>query len=1111
MLQRALFIAAWTVLQISTAFAGVSNLAPALDSGKLEAGRQAVLNAPLLFTKNAGQWNSRVAFGAKTRQGDLYFLENSIVLALPEAGARPLQVRLEPLGMQSTARPVPGSPVNAVTNYFIGNNPANWRLGVTSYNEVRYRDVYPGIELRFHGDNNTVEYDFLVAPGADPSRIRVRIDGAQALRLANDGSLIAELPGGRELRQGLPAIYQDIDGRRSPVTGRFTIEPAKDGAQVFGFEVAAYDRNSPLVIDPTITDSFYIGGAFNDFGNTMAFDATGDYVYVAGTTLSSIFPGDGSAGQARSQTDVFVARYVTDGSAALTQAILVGSAADTCTALAVGTTGVYLTGSTLSSDFPVTLPLFASLAGTKADAYITKLSLSLGTKLFSTFYGGTGTESGNAIAVMQDSGVDAALYVAGTTDSTDLPTRNALYSQNSGGTDGFLLKMRPDGGLIHYATYFGGTKADNITALAVSNEGDAYIAGDTLSTDLPVNHPLQSTFGGGKDAFVARLSPTGSELVFSSWLGGSGTDYATALILDQSANMYLAGSTNSTNFPVVNALYPTKSGGYDAFVTKVDTSGRYLAFSTLFGGLGDDICKTLALDQTADGGLHYLYLGGQTASANFPVDNPWTISNGAYQQNGNGFRGVIDGFVAKIDPNGRRVVHASYLGGVGSDTVNAMATPPATKNANRTLYLTGATSSPSTPSSSGFPVVVGATASPSRALLGGGKTVGTPPLTTVTDVTGQSDPFVTTITDTSYAADLPVLALGIASAAPQTGANVTLNLALTDSAAPSLINAISTIISYDSASLEPLSVTTSLGAQYQLDWQDNNAGTLRLSIIQITGAAAALPAGNLAALTFRVKYAGMSTATMVSNASTATNTNARDVMVKSVPGLVTISQHCSVIGDCDCSGAVKIWEVQSAAQKLLNPLIADMCVKSNYTIMTAADMQLIINYHLFPSSVPDTTTVEADKLQSGNAAVTLERPAVTEHAVSTGLSLRSGGESLSIIMADVDFDPTLFSDVQVTAGPQALAASKDVTANVYQPGKLRLVVLGLGNRQTMADGRIANLVFTRQTASTPLRGRLNLAASAATPDATPVALTASPLTFTGMPGPLPALNVLLNQ
>lgn len=1098
---RALLVAAWILLQVLPAVAGFvepGQTPPASDA--LQAARRVALAAPLAFTPNAGQWDQRVLFGARTGQGDLFFLKQAVVLALPEPGRPPRQVRLEPLGMEPASRPVAGAPTQAVANYFIGNDPANWRLGLTGCDAVRYEGVYPGIDLRFHGDNRALEYDFLVSPGADPKRIRMRLAGANSLRLDADGSLVARLPGGRELRQVLPAIYQDIDGQRRPVSGRFVLKGRKDGAPVFGFAVAAYDPGHTLVIDPTITDSRYLGGMFNDSATAMTVDAAGAFVYLTGTTLSSIFPGDGSTSGTRALTDVFVLRFATDGTAALTQTVLVGNGTDTANAIAVDATGVYITGSTTSSDFPVAVPLFASRTGTKADAFITKLALNLGSKIFSTYFGGSGTDSGNAIAVSPDG---SSLFVAGTTDSTDLPVKNARFPSNAGLDDGFVLKLRPDGSFIHYATYFGGAQDDNITALAISDTGDAYFAGDTMSTALPVNNPLQARIGGGKDAFAARLSPTGAELVFSTWLGGSGTDYATALLLDTSANIYLTGATNSTNFPVQNALYATKAGGYDAFLTKIDKTGRFIAFSTLLGGLGDDIGRGLAVDLNNDGGLRYIYLGGQTASANFPVENYWTISAGAYVQNGNGYRGAVDGFVTKFDPNGLRIVHSSYLGGVAADAVNAVAT---TSAAIRTLFVTGATASPSSPSSTGFPVV-GPVAPDPRSLLGGGKTTGTPPLTSVVDVTGQTDPFLTTLTDTGYSQEVPTLALGVASAAPQTGATATINLTYADAAVASLINGISTEVTYDAAALDPLTVTTTLGAAYQLDWQNDGAGTLRLTIIQISGAPAALPAGTLATLTFRVKYSGTSTATMLTNTPTATDTGYHDVMLRGVPGLVTISQHCSVIGDCDCSGTVKIWEVQMAAHQLLTPATADMCMKTDYVTMTPADMQQIINSHLYRAAgqTPDAAPQDSP---SGVAGLGLSRPAIGETAMTTSLSLRTGGESISIVVADIAFDSSLFSDVAVAAGPGAQAAGKDVTANVYEPGKLRVAVLGLGNRAAMTDGTIANLTFTRRTPAEPLRGRLALTGSGATPAATAVSLRSTPMDF---PGGLilPGLGLLL--
>jgi hypothetical protein len=1111
MTKRIVLLTAWILLQVSLAGAGLPE--PTTPAKDLAAARRRVLAAPLSFMPNAGQWDGQIFFGATTSQGTVFFLQDAVVLAMPDRNGPPLQVRLEPLDIQSPVAPVAGAPTAAVTDYCIGNDPANWHTGVIGRDAVRYEGLYPGIDLRFHGDRRRLEYDFVVAPGADPGRIRVRLAGAESLRLESDGSLVATLPGGRELRQDIPAIYQEIDGERRSVDGRFLLAGETDGAPVFGFTLAAYDPAHPLVIDPTIEYSMYLGGMFNDLGNAMAIDPAGTAIYVTGSTLSSRFPGNGAQGDSESNTDVFLSRYdYNDGSdnkTVILAGLGTGDLAETANAIAVDASGVYITGTTLSTNFTIASPLYATRTGTKGDAFITKYDPTLTTMPFSTYFGGTGLDIGQAIALGA-----GALFVAGTTDSADLPVKNAFAPKNAGNDDGFILKMTTDGTAIYYATYYGGSQDDNITALAISDKGDAYFAGDTMSANLPVNSPLQTKLGGGKDAFVSRLGATGGELVFGTWVGGSGTDYATALVLDPTANMFIAGATNSTNFPVANALYPTKGGGYDAFLTKIDKTGRFLAFSTHLGGAGDDIGKALAVDALADGGLRYVYIGGQTASANFPVDNPWSTSIEGTPQNGYGYRGAVDGFLTKIDPNGRRLVHSSYFGGVAADSVNAMCANP---TVGRTVLIAGTTASPSptggqSEAVSAFPININPAlpAGVYRNLLGGGKTEGA----RIVDVTGQSDPFVATLSDTGYSTTVPTLSLGTATAAPMADVNVAFNLTYQDASTASGIMSLSTVLAYDPALLEFTSVTTPLApAAYRLDWQHDVLGVLRLSITKISAGAAALAEGAVATVTFRVKYAGASTATMIGNTPSATTTTYVETMLTGVPGLATISQHCSMIGDCDCSGAVRIWEVQMAAQQVLTPAAADMCFKSDYTTMTAADLQFIINSHLFDTTVADPAlaadAVALPDRRTGQGAVSLSKAVASETTMTTDLSLRTGGEAISLLLADIAFDPTQFSAVAVTAGPSAQAAAKDVSANVHEPGKLRLAALGLGDRQTMEDGIVARLVFTRRVPGQPLQGRLQLTADAASPDAAAVSLSAAPLVYPGAMNPLSAITLLL--
>jgi hypothetical protein len=422
------------------------------------------------------------------------------------------------------------------------------------------------------------------------------------------------------------------------------------------FAIGEYDASRPLIIDPAISYSTLLGGSGADAANALAVDSTGA-AYLAGFTESTNFP---TANPARNfnagGNDVFVAKLNAAGSGLVYCTYLGGSGDDRAYGIALDAAGaVYVTGSTTSQNFPVVYPLQSRLAGNR-NAFVLKLAAAGNSLAYSTYLGGSASDSGNGIAV--DEAGNA--YVVGDATSFNFPA-SGWQRSNRGGQDAFVAKLSADGSRLTYSTYLGGSNTDHGAAIAVDTTGAAWVAGSTWSADFPVANAFQSAAGGGQDAFVARLATDGNTLLFGSYLGGSGgslgyPEAAQAIALDWQGNAYVAGVASSTNFPLLNPLQPSLNGETDAFVTKVNASGT-LAYSTYLGGSGVDVANAIAVDSSGAA-----YVAGYTYSTDLPVVNALQSSNA----------GDCDAFMARLSATGT-LDYLTYLGGNGSDTATAVA------------------------------------------------------------------------------------------------------------------------------------------------------------------------------------------------------------------------------------------------------------------------------------------------------------------------------------------------------------------------------------------------------------------------------------------------------
>jgi Beta-propeller repeat len=656
---------------------------------------------PLLFVPNAGQTERRVRYYAQGAGFAFYLTKHKAVLAL-NRGKRGEALELRFRGANPNPRLEAAHPVAGKVNYLTG---AHRYTNLPTYQDVTYRNLWPGIDMVLRGRAGKLEYEFLVRPGAKVGDIGLAYEGTSGISIDRAGELLIRTPLGT-LTDAAPRSYQPIGGRTVAVGSHFVLGRRADGKRLYGFRVAGYDPRHPLVIDPGLAYSTFLGGTFDDRGLDIALDAQGD-AYVAGTTDSPDFPTTPGAFATtyHGNGDVFVTKLNPSGSAPVYSTYLGGTASEFFPSIAIdGQGNAYVTGATgqgpSSGGFPVTPGAFDTTYHGVGDAFVAKLSASGSTLLYSTFLGGSDFESGESIAV--DALGDA--YVAGSTASSDFPTTAGAFDTTPNGDfDAFVTKLNPSGTGLVYSTYLGGGTAgaaaplDTGADIAIDASGNAYVTGDTGSTDFPTtpgafdqsyNGP-SSGFETG-DVFVTKLAPTGSSLVYSTYLGGAEFEEIGGIAVDGQGNAYVLGTTRSANFPTTGGAYDTTlSGGEDAFVTKLNAAGSGLAYSTYLGGSsldGGGVAAGVGGGGVAVDGTGSAYVTGNTFSTDFPT------TFGAFDQTLNG---GLDAYVTKLNPVGSDLAYSSYLGGTDSEEGASVAI-----GAQGDAYLTGLTVSndfPTTP------------------------------------------------------------------------------------------------------------------------------------------------------------------------------------------------------------------------------------------------------------------------------------------------------------------------------------------------------------------------------------------------------------------------------
>ena len=599
---------------------------------------------PLVFELNQGQAAPDVRFLARTGAITALLGPSRTLLLLPQSNRRTASrvITLDLMGGNRSATAEGVGLLAGRSNYFIGRDPSKWYTGIPQFARVIFKSVFPETDVIYYGNEGTVEYDFVLRPGADPHALAFRISGSSSLRLNDDGDIVVAI-GNDEFLLRRPSVYQERRGWRQAVTAEYALQ---NGNEVT-IKVGAYDRHRQLVVDPVLSYSTLIGANNSATVQGMAVDSSGD-VYITGTTSATNYPTVNAFQSSNAgYDDVFVTKLNPTGDQILYSTYLGSSGFDSGRAIAVDAQGnAYVTGNIGGPDFPTTPGAFMTTCpGICNTPFVTKF-LNDGTLSYSTFMGGSNIAA-SAIAV--DSA--GAAYITGTAASTDLPLVNAFQSTPAGG---FVQKLDPTGSGLDYSTYLGGG-ADSGLGIAVDSAGSPYVVGDTSATNFPLKNPIQLSLIGGPNAFITKFSPDGSSLVFSTYLGGTSPyffsyegDYAKGVAVDSSGTVHIVGTSSSCEFPLTLGALNTDcvNVGYDqkVFVLALNPAGSQLLFSTF---LRSGTASGIAVDAKGNS-----YVSGTTIAQNFPVLNP--IESTSQRSNSTGF-------VSELDLTGK-LKFSTYLG-----------------------------------------------------------------------------------------------------------------------------------------------------------------------------------------------------------------------------------------------------------------------------------------------------------------------------------------------------------------------------------------------------------------------------------------------------------------
>lgn len=639
------------------------------------------------FIPNAGQLDPSVKYYTSRDGSHIFFLSDRIVfdftglLSDGEKKYSRAALTLLFVGSNSGLKPKGVLPDAGVINFYLGNEPTLWKSNINTYQELLYKDIWPGIDLLLTNEDRELKFNWIVRPGSHPEQIVMRYSGADSLEMDEEGNLLVHHALG-SMVDACPAAFQDLDSGKAAVDCSFFLNP--QDVMTVGFKNGAYDETVPLSIDPAVSYATYLGGSDADSINGITVDSTG-CAYFVGQTASVDFPIVTGAYQSTlaGSSDVFITKMAADGTSLIYSTYLGGTGSDRGLAIAIDPSGAaYVTGSTTSIDFPTLGAYKATLSGTQ-DAFVTKLSPNGRSLTYSTYLGGaSGVTTGRGIGI----NVFGQTFIAGETSSASFPTTPGSISTvyNGGDSDGFVSLLSSGGGTLLVSTYLGGTGADSINGLALDTSDFVYVTGSTDSADFQITDgAFQTTLAGTQNAFVTKLVEDLSGLVFSTYLGGTESDGAMAVALDTNNLVCVTGTTASSDFPVTPGAHQSSySGSGDVFLTKFSLDGGSLVFSTYLGGSGADTGNAVTFDSVG-----HVWVTGSTSSADFPK-TPLVIDSS--------LTGLQDWFISMLSADAGSLLVSYYLGGKGTQEAKGIVV-----DAKGAVYVAGKTGSGDFPVTSG--------------------------------------------------------------------------------------------------------------------------------------------------------------------------------------------------------------------------------------------------------------------------------------------------------------------------------------------------------------------------------------------------------------------------
>ena len=617
---------------------------------------------PLSFEKNVGQKDGRVQFSAHGQGFALFLTKKSMVFDFarkinnendigpkklshnPHEQEKPTKFQhealfVEFLDINSNIKVVGEDLLPGKSNYFIGNDPEKWHTDINHYAKIRYKNIYPGIDLLYYSINGQIEYDFILSPGADPNQIKLHYKGAKSLDTDEQGNLLIEMDFGIVSHKA-PVIYQRNGNKKASINGSYEISSDNQ----VSFQIETFDQNKALIIDPVLGYSAFIGGAS---GASYGYDITLDgnkNAYVTGYAYITDFPTVNPYQTHQGYWDVIISKLSSDGSTLLYSTYLGGTGSEIGWGIAIDSSNnIYVTGETSSTNFPTTASAFQTTLVGVGDAFITKLNSAGNALVYSTYIGGSlpvGYDKDIGKGIKVDSNGNA--YVAGTAYSNNFPLLNAVRGDGYS-VDTFALKMNNTGTALIFSTYLSGNGSEYCTDIALDSADNSYITGETSATDFALVNHFQANQP-GYDAFVTKLNSTGG-WVYSTYIGGSGNDIANSIAVDNSGNAYIAGDTYSSDFPTKNPYQTTNNGSKNGFVTKLDSTGGCV-YSTYLGGQSSARIVAIEIDSNENA-----FVTGKTGSNDFPLVN--SMHDDIY---GN------CGFISKFNSTGNSLIYSSLFG-----------------------------------------------------------------------------------------------------------------------------------------------------------------------------------------------------------------------------------------------------------------------------------------------------------------------------------------------------------------------------------------------------------------------------------------------------------------